>query len=67
MDREYELMESKYMRASLFLEIISVLDLLLLEVAHVGILRVDQILHLVHLLMVFVLAALELSLYNFIR
>ena len=67
MDRECELMESKYMRASLLLEIISVLDLLLLEVAHVGILRVDQILHLVHLLMVFVLAALELSLYNFIR
>ena len=51
-----------YMRASLLLEIISVLDLLLLEVAHVSILRVDQILHLLHLLMVLVLAALELSL-----
>ena len=53
---------ANYMRASLLLEIISVFDLLLLEVAHVRILRVYQILHLVHLLMVFVLAALELSL-----
>ena len=52
----------RYMSACFFLEVISDLDVFLLEIAHISILRIEFILHLFDLLVILVFAALELSL-----